>query len=424
MALLLALALSPLATSRMSWAQEAEAHHLAFASDYHDTEGSISSAMGGMPEDVEYVSLIGDMTGGMQERAPEYQSSTLLELVRDVFPHLDSSNVSIVWGSHDENVHDEGTDIVKCPDGYGSCPIYQGLNEDGSTAYYIYAIGYYEMQKGGSTSQTAAADFKSWVDGLDPSIPVIVLCHMPLQSKRGDNLGATYWNEALNYASTGVEGITSTDVTAEIQRNVVFLCAHNHTVSKDEFYFPAGGTMMVQVDTTNKTDDEADSSEGAENDQAVTPSDDSNPDKQPEDTRSPEGSDTSDAPETKEEAGQSESSAPSDESVSDPESGSEERPKKDYSKGPGSDHRPGRHHEAKGEPSNIYYTSLVAGYLKTDASATLMTIDAEHITLERYHEGETIALGVDGVSGEAVEGPVIIERVAGDAEEAELDMAA
>ena len=36
-----------------------EEHHLAFASDYHNTEGSIRNAMEGLPEDVEYVSLIG-----------------------------------------------------------------------------------------------------------------------------------------------------------------------------------------------------------------------------------------------------------------------------------------------------------------------------------------------------------------------------
>ena len=35
-----------------------EEHHLAFASDYHNTEGSIRNAMEGLPEDVEYVSLI------------------------------------------------------------------------------------------------------------------------------------------------------------------------------------------------------------------------------------------------------------------------------------------------------------------------------------------------------------------------------
>lgn len=36
-----------------------EEHHLAFASDYHNTEGGIRNAMEGLPEDVEYVSLIG-----------------------------------------------------------------------------------------------------------------------------------------------------------------------------------------------------------------------------------------------------------------------------------------------------------------------------------------------------------------------------
>lgn len=128
--------------------------------------------------------------------------------------------------------------------------IYQGVNDDGSVAYYIYAIGFDEMTKGGSVSKDAASAFKSWVGGLERTAPVIVLCHAPMQARRGDNRGALYWNEALNYAATGVEGITSTGTDATIVRNVIFLCGHNHTVTKDEYYFEAGGTMDVQLDTS------------------------------------------------------------------------------------------------------------------------------------------------------------------------------
>ena len=128
---------------------------------------------------------------------------------------------------------------MKCPGGYGSDVIYEGLNEDGSVAYYIYGIAHYEMTKGSAISQEAAQKFKEWVSGIDHTIPVLVLCHVPMVAKRGDNAGAIYWNEALNYAATGVEGIVSTEQTGTIIRDVIFLSGHNHTVDPNEYYRPA-----------------------------------------------------------------------------------------------------------------------------------------------------------------------------------------
>lgn len=382
--LLLALlaAWSVCGTGRQAHAQEGETHYLAFASDYHATEGSIARAMGGMPEDVEYVSLIGDMVGGGRDRAPHYESRTILSLVQEVFPHLDNSNVSIVWADHDKGVDDEGTNIVKGLGGYGSGPIYQGMNEDGSTAYHIYAIAFYEMKEGGQVSKEAAARFKTWVGDVDPSIPIIVLCHMPLQAKRGDNLGALYWSEALNYAATGVEGLTSTHATASITRNVIFLCAHNHTVSKDEYYFAAGGTMEVQLDTSLAAGSysEAEFLVSGE-DVATFEVEDEEYDE--EDQMLEEAGDTV----AQDDAGPGEGSG-------DGKPSSRPRPR-----------------EAKGVSSNIYYTSLVAGYLKTGDSATLVTVDNAHITLQKYRGGAPADLGVDGITGAAVEGPLQIAQI-------------
>lgn len=80
-------------------AEEGDVHHLVFASDYHATEGGIQTAMGGMPEDVEYVSLIGDMVGSGRDRNPIYQTASIFAQVQGVFPHLDSEHVSIIWAS-------------------------------------------------------------------------------------------------------------------------------------------------------------------------------------------------------------------------------------------------------------------------------------------------------------------------------------
>ena len=294
-------------------------HHLAFASDYHNTEGSIQNAMEGMPEDVEYVSLIGDMVGGMGNMKPQYDSQQILDLVKDVFPELDNENVSIVWASHDENVNDEGTGIVKCMNGVSEL-LREGTNGDNSPAYYVFGIGFYDMTNEKATSADAAAAFKKWVNGINHTIPVIVLCHVPIQTSRADNNGASYWNEALNYAATGVEGITTTDTTADIIRNVLFLHGHNHTNDPVERYFGAGETMSVQVDK---------------------------------------------------------SSAPNTDTP---------RP------------RPGR--KPEGVLSNIYYTSLTAGYLKTSQSATLVTVADGALTLTKYNGGQNVPLGVVGTTND------------------------
>ena len=206
-----------------------------------------------MPGDTEYVSLIGDMAGARGGDAPEYESRDILELIQKVFPDLTAENISIIWATHDKNVQDEGTDIVKCKDGYNSGPVFEGQKEDGSTAYYIYGIGHYEMTKGSTVSEDAAAAFKSWVTNIVHTIPVILLCHVPMQCLRGDNNGASYWNEALNYAATGTEGITTAGQEADIIRNVLFLHGHNHSVDTTEYYYGAGSTMLVQDDQSAST---------------------------------------------------------------------------------------------------------------------------------------------------------------------------
>ena len=320
-------------TNKTSGAASDE-HHLAFASDYHNTDGSIRNAFAGMPEDVEFVGMVGDMVGEMGNMRPAYDSQMILDLVREVFPDLDNTNISIIWADHDTNVNDNAG-IVKCVGGTGSGQIFAGTNTDSSPAYYIYAIGHYDMTEGDGRSTEAAAAFKTWVRELDHTIPVIVLCHVPLQAIRGDNKGASYWNEALNYAATGVEGITSTDMTADIIRNVLYLNGHNHTVDPVEYYFGAGSTMNVQVDNSD---------------------DQSGPSISP---------------------------------------GCEFPPFNPG--GPGGQRppfRPGR--KAEGVLSNIYYTSLTAGYLKTSENATLVTVSNGALTLMKSSAGQIVSLGTNG----------------------------
>lgn len=71
-------------------------------------------------------------------------------------------------------------------------------------------------------------------------VPLVVIGHIPLHAIRGDNLGASYWNEALNYAATG-----STNGTA-VKREVVYLHGHNHTVESTEYCVRPGETLSIQ----------------------------------------------------------------------------------------------------------------------------------------------------------------------------------
>lgn len=281
-----------------------DVHRIAAASDRHEVTTAIEAAMGGMPDDLEYVSLIGDMVGDRADYYPTYSSSTVYDEVIGLgFERITGpDDMSILWASHDINVIDDAGIVFQDPktDGYsGSGLMKTGYNEDGSVAYYIYGIAFNDMQDiDGADPEAEAKEFEDWVDTVaDCTVPILVLCHVPLHTVRGDNPGAVWWNKALNYAATGTE----TDKPGEaVMRNVVFMYGHNHTVESGsdgsgrewsgEFFVPCGSTMKIGTDPR-------------------------------------------------------------------------------YS-------------------SRIYYTYTTAGYLKQNHTASLMTIDSEKITVEKYKDGE------------------------------------
>ena len=222
-------------------------HYLAFSTDRHGTETAISEAMGAMNiYPVEYVSMIGDMVGSGGNDAPEYNTSVVLNEVQAVFPQLDNSNVSIVYGSHDAGAIDDAG-ILLCKEPGSSHLIYTGYEEDRSIAYYVYGIAYDDMLDP-AYAAASAENFKYWLNTeAEPNVPLFVLCHVPIHAMRGDNLGASYWNAALNYAATGSDNGT------EIIRNVVFLHGHNHTNEKTEYYYEPGQSITVQGESSNST---------------------------------------------------------------------------------------------------------------------------------------------------------------------------
>lgn len=234
----------------------ADIHHIVVASDRHGnttdmgTSSPIYTAMHGIYSDVnaaggtvDYVCLDGDMVGSGGSAAPTFNSNIILSEVKNAFSDTNSAlftsnNVSIVYGSHDAGCNDKAA-ILKCKDYSGQ--IYEGKNIDGSVAYYIYGISYDSMIDNEDDYQSS---FKSWVDGIDPSIPIIVICHVPMHSSRGDNKGGLTWNKLINYAATGEE---TTESGKTIIRNVFFLHGHNHTnEGNKEYYIPAGSSLYVQ----------------------------------------------------------------------------------------------------------------------------------------------------------------------------------
>lgn len=130
---------------------------------------------------------------------------------------------------------------------YYSDEVYEGRNSDDSAAYVVYAVGYNAMAAGGDESIEAAELFKHWVKTEEPTIPVIVLSKLPIYAE-GDNMGSCYWNEALNFAATGVEGINSEEQEASIIRNVIVISGHDGESDFAEYAYLSGAIMPVQDD--------------------------------------------------------------------------------------------------------------------------------------------------------------------------------
>ena len=207
-------------------AAEDATHYLVFATDRHSNDSIIGSILSKVEEDgadVEYVGLGGDMVDGQGN----YNTSAVQGEVKAVFPN---ASVDITKGSHDSGANDDAG--ILCTS--------SGLIETGED-YYVYGVTQSDMENAFS-AQSAAAAFVNWANGadVDASKVIIVLSHLPIHAKRGDNQGAGYWHNALNTVATG-----SADGT-EVVRNVIFFHGHNHTVDREEYFYNVGDTMSVE----------------------------------------------------------------------------------------------------------------------------------------------------------------------------------
>jgi hypothetical protein len=198
--------------------------------------------------------MVGSKGGSDGRNAPPYNSNEVMAEVKHLFPNLTNENVAIVYADHDGRCTD-GAGIMKCkaasnPDFESQSQlIYTGKTAAGKVAYYVYGVSFASMYGEGSTCNGDAdgpARFKTWVDTVDPSVPIIVASHVPLHYARKDNVGAVAWSKALNYAATGSESVQTGQT---VKRNVIFLHGHNHTTEGGnnpyEYYRPAYSKMYV-----------------------------------------------------------------------------------------------------------------------------------------------------------------------------------
>ena len=161
--------------------------------------------------------------------APPFSMKAVDAQIAHVFG--DAARGFYTYGSHDKNETGNYTDV------FFSGPV-------PCDSYYLYGISFAQMiydsdwqaraedERGrtysgkdladpnGISAQTASHLFLSWVKSLDDHWPIIVMSHVPLHAKRGDNSGAWTWARALNEAAEN--------------HDVIFLWGHNHTLERGE----------------------------------------------------------------------------------------------------------------------------------------------------------------------------------------------
>ncbi len=194
--------------------------YLFLATDRHGNANVLGSLLTQVETAIEdgaldYVGLGGDMVSDGQ-----YNSSAILSEVTAVADHLTAASVDLTQGSHDSG----------CTDDAGIMNTASGLMMTLDNTY-VYGIVKNDMSSA-SSAKSAAADFQTWAESLADDKAIIVLSHMPLHAKRGDNSGAGYWHNALN-------------AVAET-KNVAFFHGHNHTQDSNEYYYAPGSTLSIE----------------------------------------------------------------------------------------------------------------------------------------------------------------------------------
>ena len=154
--------------------------------------------------------------------APHFSMTAVDAQVRAVFGG--ETGRLYTYGSHDVNAVDEYQKaFFSGPADCGGCHLYgisfsQMIHDTDRQAEAEKYSGKDVADERGLSAQSASGLFLSWVKGLDDHLPIVVMSHVPLHARRGDNCGAWTWMQALNAAAE--------------EHDVIFLWGHNHTLER------------------------------------------------------------------------------------------------------------------------------------------------------------------------------------------------
>ncbi len=186
----------------------------------------------------------------------EAKASDFYDVTKPYFPKInyENSNFHILYGGRiDVNVKDDldpGTGASVAIGTTGQR--YKGTDTAGNPLFYVFSIASDSMCTTTALSQAGVRFFKQWLPKIPFDIPIIVISHPSMtKTSTKDNIGAEYWHEALNYAATGVEGLTYDSETqgVQIKRNVILLSGHDYIDDPNEYAFLANSMMPIQEDT-------------------------------------------------------------------------------------------------------------------------------------------------------------------------------
>ncbi len=239
---------------------------------------SVVSSAEGYVESVYGTSIDKTVHGGdlVDSGDVSYNGATGLEAVNmqysEILEWMDpagADNFYTYGHSHDQNVTENGANGFL--DSAGLVGGNSGAVELSSWAY-LWGINHFEMTYA-DLAADAANQFLSWVDSLgdEDHHVIIIVSHVPMHQRRGDNAGAAVWLNAINIAAEN--------------NDIIFLWGHNHTQSNGndfscEFVAPGGsivpeGGNSTQINFTYALAGYTNKSAGDWNGSAITVSNDS-----------------------------------------------------------------------------------------------------------------------------------------------------
>lgn len=164
---------------------------------------------------IKYGLLVGDNVEGVEAYKLKDVSSYLTKGLNG----LNKKDIYYAFGSHDESADISDTN------GFVRGGIDLG-------DFYLYGIDFYEMTDY-SDGEDGIRIFNDWLDTINNDKPIIILSHVPLHKRRGDNHAATLWMNRINEVAEDFD--------------ILFFWGHNHTNETnldDELDFKRPGSMI------------------------------------------------------------------------------------------------------------------------------------------------------------------------------------